>query len=92
MYYAEARGDAALCGECFPPRGEGIDRISNLRAYTINGAKQLGLEQETGSIQNGKSADFVILDRDIMRCSLDELKDIHPEETYFCGRRTACGI
>ena len=88
MYYAVARGDERLHTECFPPLSEGITRLDALRAYTINGAKQLGLEAETGSISEGKSADFVILDRDIMTCPLEELKETQTEETWFCGRRT----
>ena len=87
MYYAEARGDHTLCHQCYPPLSEGIDRWSSLLAYTINGAKQLGLDQETGSITKGKSADFLILDRDIMTCSLEELKDTKVETTFFCGQQ-----
>ncbi len=88
MYYAAARGDASCKGICFPPETEGISRSDALLAYTINGAAQLGFSDETGSIEPGKSADFVILDRDIMECSLEELKDTEVLETYFCGRRT----
>ena len=86
MYYAEARGDRAHSGLCYPPQSEGIGRLDSLRAYTINGARQLGLGAETGSITAGKSADFAVLDRDIMNCSLEELRDTRVEETVFCGR------
>jgi predicted amidohydrolase YtcJ len=34
-----------------------------LAAYTVNAARQIGLEKEVGSIEIGKAADLVILDR-----------------------------
>ena len=36
-----------------------------LEAYTINGAYQLGLEKEIGSISEGKRADIIILEQDL---------------------------
>lgn len=36
-------------------------------AYTINGARYLNRDRETGSIEVGKSADFIVLDRDILK-------------------------
>jgi hypothetical protein len=56
-----------------------------LFAYTVNGAKQLGLDGETGSITSGRSADFVILDRDIIKCTTDELMSTVVLKTYFRG-------
>lgn len=86
MYYSSARGKAEYDGLCFPPHSEGISREDSLLAYTINGAEQLGVAHETGSIEAGKSADFVTLDRDIMHCTLDELKEANALETFFAGK------
>jgi predicted amidohydrolase YtcJ len=37
-----------------------------IEAYTINGARMLSRDKDTGSLEVGKSADFVILDRNIV--------------------------
>jgi predicted amidohydrolase YtcJ len=62
-----------------------------LEAYTINGAKFLGRDTETGSIEVGKSADFVILDRDILSLAdtghPDAILGTHVLETWFRGKR-----
>ncbi|MCR4589961.1 MAG: amidohydrolase [Lachnospiraceae bacterium] len=87
MYYACARGSEEYLGnECLPPASEAISRMDALKAYTINGAEQLNLGSITGSISAGKSADFVITDRDIITCSLSDLKDTKVESVYFKGK------
>lgn len=48
-----------------------------LKALTINGAWQLGLEKERGSIKVGKYADFVVLDKNILDYEGEQLRTIH---------------
>jgi predicted amidohydrolase YtcJ len=62
-----------------------------LNAYTIDGARFLGRASEFGSLEVGKSADFVILDRDILALAdsgkADEIFGTRVLETWFRGRR-----
>jgi predicted amidohydrolase YtcJ len=52
-----------------------ITREEALRLYTINGARILFWEDKIGSIEEGKLADLVVLDNDILTCPIDEIKD-----------------
>lgn len=59
-----------------------------LKALTINGAWQLGLEKERGSIKTNKYADFVILDTNFLDYKGEQLRSIHNAKilnTYFEG-------
>lgn len=88
MFYASARGNSAACGkECLPPQSESITRMESLLAYTLNAAKQLRMEHKTGSISVGKLADFVVIDRDVINCPVQELKQTKVEQTWFFGNR-----
>ena len=61
-----------------------------LQALTINGAWQLGLEEERGSIKEGKFADFVILDKNILEYGEDQyykIGDTKVLSTYFEGEK-----
>ena len=48
------------------PASEYLDVKDSIDAYTINAARQLKAEKEIGSLEVGKSADFVVLDKDIL--------------------------
>lgn len=63
-----------------------IGREDAIRLYTIDNAWVTLQEKEKGSLEPGKLADFIVLDRDILTCPLDEVKDINVEATYLGGR------
>lgn len=54
-------------------------------AYTINAATSLGIENVTGSIDVGKSADFAILEQDITRLSVDDIANTEILMTILQG-------
>jgi len=63
-----------------------ITREQAIRLYTINNAYLTFEEKEKGSLEPGKLADFIILDRDILTCPVDEVKSIQVEQTWIGGR------
>jgi predicted amidohydrolase YtcJ len=63
-----------------------ITREQALRLYTLNNAYILLDEKNRGSLEPGKLADFIIIDRDYMKCSAEELADTKVLATYLGGR------
>jgi hypothetical protein len=58
-----------------------------LQLYTRNGAFIGGEEREKGSLEPGKLADFIVVDRDILSVPTSQLKDVHVLATYVGGRQ-----
>lgn len=58
-----------------------------IASFTINGAWQLGLEEERGSICDGKYADFLIIDRNITKIENTDVHRTAIEAVYFEGKR-----
>ena len=58
-----------------------------LQALTINGAWQLGLDNERGSIKVGKYADFVLADQDVFNCPVKDIHKTKVASTWFEGEK-----
>jgi predicted amidohydrolase YtcJ len=65
---------------------EALSREQALRFYTINNAYLMFLEDQVGSLEEGKLADFVVVDRDILTCPVDDIKETRIERTYWNGK------
>ena len=70
---------AALPEEC-------VSLKEALQAHTIHPAYQAHLEDITGSIEVGKSAELVVLDSDIESVPVEGIQDIQVLETVFMGK------
>ena len=61
-----------------------------LMAYTLNGARWLGIDRDAGTLEAGKSADFVILDRNPLTLAASgravDIEKTKVLETWFQGR------
>jgi predicted amidohydrolase YtcJ len=66
---------------------EALTREQAIRFYTINNARLLFLEDRVGSLEEGKQADFVIVDRDLLSCPEDEIGPARALATYLDGKR-----
>lgn len=73
-----------------PPRGwqreNALTRQEALRSITIWAAKACFEEDRRGSLEPGKNADFVILDRDIMQVKAREIPKARVVRTYIDGK------
>lgn len=66
--------------------GEALGVTEALRGYTVNGAWLTFEEEEKGTIEEGKLADLIVLDRDILSIAPDEIPDIRVLQTWLGGR------
>lgn len=57
-----------------------------LAGMTLGGAKLQGDSERKGSIEPGKLADLVLLDRDLTAADNEELRDVCVEKTMIDGR------
>ncbi len=83
IYYMVTGKDAG--GEVIIP-GEQIGRKDALRLYTASNAWFNFEENELGSIETGKLADLVVLDRPYLTIDDEEIKQMKPVLTMVGGR------
>lgn len=85
--------EVALTGVCAGENGaplwpeELLTREQALIALTINCARQMFLENERGSIREGKYADFLLVDKDVLSCPVTDIHTARTAATYFEGRK-----
>ncbi|UWF60494.1 amidohydrolase [Brucella sp. 2716] len=65
---------------------QAIDLATAIRIFTLNSAIAMGIGEETGSIEPGKSADIIVLDQQVFDVAPDRIADTKVLTTYFAGR------
>jgi predicted amidohydrolase YtcJ len=79
------RAPDASAGEAWIPE-ERADLTTMLRAYTVNGAWLSRDEKSRGSLEAGKAADLIVLDRDLTAIPASEIGRARVLWTLLEGR------
>ena len=66
--------------------GEAVGVRSAVHAYTLGAARANRLDAETGSLEAGKLADLVVLDRDPFAVPPSELSSLRVRATFVDGQ------
>jgi predicted amidohydrolase YtcJ len=64
----------------------GLSRAAVLRAITLNSSYELHQESSTGSLEVGKLADFIVLDRDFLSIPAEQIAAVKVLQTVVGGR------
>ena len=64
---------------------ESVDLATLIEAYTVNGAWIMHQEDEVGSIEVGKTADLVVLEKNLFEIPPQEIGEVRVLETFVNG-------
>jgi predicted amidohydrolase YtcJ len=87
FYAAVARKDLQNYPEGGYKMDQALTREETLKGMTVWAAYANFEEKEKGSIEAGKFADFIILDKNIMEVNEDEIPNIKVLQTYVNGEK-----
>jgi predicted amidohydrolase YtcJ len=79
-------GDFSPVAEMARGVQRGVPLEDLIAAHTLRGAEAVFAETDIGSIEVGKLADLVVLERDLFAVPADELARVKPVMTLFAGK------
>jgi len=65
---------------------QGVGLMAMLEMYTINGAYQMGMEDKIGSLEVGKFADLIILEKDLFKVEPKWISEVEVKATMVNGK------
>jgi predicted amidohydrolase YtcJ len=87
IYAAVSRQDLAGWPEGGWQPQERLTRAQAIRAFTLDAARAAFMEDSVGSLETGKRADFIVLDRDVMQVPVAEIPVVRVLQTWVDGER-----
>lgn len=66
---------------------EKIELLDAIKALTIHAAWQINMEDKIGSLEVGKYADFIVIDRNPFEIPIENLEDVRIIATYVNGNK-----
>lgn len=85
LYSAITRMDHNMLPENGWRASEVLSREQALRAFTLGGAYAAHQEFKIGSLENGKWADFILIDKDYFKVPVDEIYKTQVLQTWVAG-------
>jgi predicted amidohydrolase YtcJ len=70
-----------------PSKSERLDMAAMIRGYTLDAAYQLHMEDVIGSLEVGKKADIVVLDKNLFEVPIYEIHKVRVTGTFVGGEQ-----
>jgi predicted amidohydrolase YtcJ len=64
---------------------QAVSVLEAIKMHTLSAAAAMGVEDSRGSIEPGKLADFIVVDRDPLSCPEEEIASIRVEQVFIGG-------
>jgi predicted amidohydrolase YtcJ len=85
MYIAMTRKEPGS-DEALPTLDETVDLATAIKSYTVDSAYMVHMEDKIGSIEVGKKADLIILDRNLFEIPVEQLPEVNVLTTMMNGK------
>jgi predicted amidohydrolase YtcJ len=86
VFYAIYQAETRRGSEGVLDASQAMPREAMFYAYTRNGARAMNMQKELGTIEPGKRADLILIDRDVLTISPEEMRNARILWTMVAGK------